>query len=333
MRKLIYDHDSVSLGGGAVPVANEITDILKEAEQSDAQLQETTAVTPKLAIGTEQPKGIDTDNPAGSPEPGNTPDGSTPKSTLFGDSFFSAKPKGTHTEQSNSNNTYAPFPGATDTPNTPPSGSTAKTKSGVSMDVFLKVRNQLQARLCAMLAKTDNVDKYKLDESELDLLAEVYAPYADSITGELPPWVMIIAVEAITTGNKLVMAINDRKVNIRNEKERNRVVNSNVPSMANAVAKTVPFPTGNVSMKGERTRFEINSDGFYQNSRLIPGRSTRYLKKDEATEPVDLKNLEHVKHVVLKNGGRKKVGRILNLPMEWFEQRGITSDNPTLKDD
>lgn len=113
-------------------------------------------------------------------------------------------------------------------------------------------------------------------------------------------------------------------------------VKPNGNSMQHAAAKVVPFhvnmgaaPTA----KGERTRYEIHSDGTYSYSRKFPDRAATFLKiGSPECEKVNLGDTEAIKHIILKNGGWKKVAAKLGLTDEWMIQRGLNTNNPEIAD-
>jgi hypothetical protein len=186
----------------------------------------------------------------------------------------------------------------------------AKDVKGISLETFLQVRNLFQSELLAMIAKTGNPERYKLDEEQLTLLAEAYAPYADTITGTIPPWVMILMIEGVTTGKLVIAALEDRKAITRNAKAMR---NGQVAETVRQAARVVPL-----NATGVRTRYDLHSDGTYQYTR-----DGAYRKVTEpGGERPDLTNIEEVKNIIRKNKWIK-VQRILGLDDEWLQRNGI----------
>lgn len=185
---------------------------------------------------------------------------------------------------------------------------TATTPEGVSLETFLRVRNMLQAQLFAMIAKSDNPEKYQLDSEQLDLLAEAYAPYADKISGMLPPWVMVVAVEAITTGKMLLSAVEERKHNIRNA----NAIKTGAPATAFKQAAATIIPLGNQV----RTQFKIHADGSYTTHR-----DGSYAPVGTA-EKVNLADMEEVRQVIIKNKWAK-FAKAFALDDSYLQKHGI----------
>lgn len=193
-----------------------------------------------------------------------------------------------------------------------PEKQPVKKDMGVKMETFLRVRNSLQSELLAMIAGTRTPEKYMLDDEQLNLLAEAYAPYADSITGMLPPWVMILAIEAITTGKKIVMAFDDRKQSLRNAKVANGQMKASVQPQATVIDISRP-----------RTRWKIRTSGPYKGS-YREDRFGKYMKQDEPGEMVDLGNANDMKEVIFSNGWQTVKG-VFNLPDDWREKNNINT--------
>lgn len=185
---------------------------------------------------------------------------------------------------------------------------TASTVDGISLETFLKVRNMLQSQLFAMIAKSGNTEKYQLDDAQLDLLAEAYAPYADKISGMLPPWVMVAAVEAITTGKMLYTAYEDRQAAIRNA----QAIKTGAPAQALRKAAATIVPLGNQP----RTQFKIHSDGSFTTHR-----DGSYAAVGTA-EKVNLSDMEEVRQVIIKNKWAK-FAKAFGLDDTYLQQHGI----------
>lgn len=195
---------------------------------------------------------------------------------------------------------------------TAPTGSKATTAQGMTIESMLKVKSMLTAQLAALLAKQGitNYQAYMPEDWQLDMLAEAYAPYADTISGMLPPWVMIVIVESMITGGILIRAFNDRNTAIRSQ----QAIRTGAP--ATVVAQAV---AANGAQK-QRTNFTIKKDGSYKYDR-----NGEYVKQDDPKERVDFSNMDELREVVEKNGW-DAVRKAYDLPEDWAQTRGISFD-------
>lgn len=108
-------------------------------------------------------------------------------------------------------------------------------------------------------------------------------------------------------------------------------------AMQAAASRTVPFTPAHASKpmpaNGERTRFDIHADGTYRYTRAYNGMPPAFCNAGSPeAEKVDLTNLVHVKRVIMKNGGWKKVAAKLGVPEEWMVQRGLDSNSFDIED-
>lgn len=187
-------------------------------------------------------------------------------------------------------------------------------KKGLTLQAVMKARNHLQGELLNWIAKSDNPERYMMDEWEMEALVEAYEPYADIILDKFPTWLPLLIMEAKVIGRLTKMAQKDREANIRNQKAaKNEPVRK---------AKIVPIVT-----KKPRTRFKLHEaagmEGYYKEDR-----HGNYIRKGEYAnaEKPDLSNPEEMEQVIFSNGW-SYVKDLFNLPDDWAEKMGITIED------
>lgn len=289
-----------------------LQDMAKATEQ---EYEQEMSVKPKAAIGTEEP-------PA-------TPDAQEPpKRGLFDyPDTDTATPAEQPAQQQRS-----PFAGL----GSDDSNADANPKAmmaGMSIEQMLEVRHAFEAMIWAELDGDATADDYKLTDDEKALYQAVYEPYKNVASKKIPPMVWIIMVEAYCTGRRMMRALKNRRINIKNKQAAKVAKSADAPtpggSMAQAAAKVVDLhPPG-----GKRTKFRIFADGTYMHTRETANKKAVYQAQGTGTpEKVDLHNLDHVKHVIRDNGW-PKLQRAFDLPDEWLQSKGIDPDNLGIDDE
>ncbi len=182
-------------------------------------------------------------------------------------------------------------------------------EKGTTLEGMLKVRNELQASMLAILAQSKNPDLYKMTDEELDFLAELYLPYWDSIKMVIPHWLPLAIMEFKIMGGLINRAYQDGKQNKKNTQAiRGGSVAQVVKAAAGANANDASI---------ERTNFQIHADGTY-----VKNRDGSYHAAGEpGGELPDLTNKEHLERLIAKNG-RRKVMRIFNITDADIENAG-----------
>lgn len=175
-------------------------------------------------------------------------------------------------------------------------------EAGMKVEIFLQARNALQSYVLAGIAKSKNPEKYKLDEEQLNMLAEVYAPYAEQYGGNIPNWVMILVAEAMTTGKLIFAAIDERRTNNQNQ----RLVQS--PAVQNVFKTATEEPA-------ERKKYVIDENGYYVGS----AKTNAYIKKAERTEKASLADIE----LIVRDSGIDIVRKAFpEMDLTKYEQQG-----------
>lgn len=183
-----------------------------------------------------------------------------------------------------------------------PSSELKPKEAGMKVEIFLQARNALQSYVLAGIAKSKNPEKYKLDEEQLSMLAEVYAPYAEQYGGNIPNWVMILVAEAMTTGKLIFSAIDERRTNTQNQ----RLVQS--PAVQNVFKTAVEEPA-------ERKKYVIDENGYYVGS----AKTNAYIKKAERTEKASLTDIE----LIVRDTGIDIVRKAFpEMDLTKYEQQG-----------
>lgn len=183
-------------------------------------------------------------------------------------------------------------------------------EKGLTLEMMLRVRNDLQATLLAAAARSNNPEKYKISDDELDLLAELWYPYWDEIKLVIPKWLPLLVLEAKIMGVLIRRAYTDGNQNRKNT----QAVRSGVVAQAAKAATGVNANDASI----ERTHFQIHADGTY-----VKNRDGSYHYADEpGGEIPDLTNAEHVERIIAKNG-RRKVMRIFNITDADLEKLGV----------
>jgi len=180
----------------------------------------------------------------------------------------------------------------------------------VTLDTMLRVRNDLQAGVLAFMAQSSNPERYKMNDEELDLLAELWAPYWDELKLVIPKWLPLTIIEVKIMGSLINRAYKDGKQNKKNTQAiRGGAVAQVVKAAAGANANDASI---------ERTNFQIHADGTY-----VKNRDGSYHAAGEpGGEIPDLTNAEHVERLISKNG-RRKVMRIFNITDADLQKFGL----------
>lgn len=181
----------------------------------------------------------------------------------------------------------------------------------VTLDTMLRVRNDLQAAVLSFMAQSTNPERYKMTDEDLDLLAELWAPYWDELQFLIPKWLPLAIIEVKIMGSLIRRAYNDGK----QQKKNTQAVRSGAAAQVVKAATTGNNPN---DPSLERRRFEIDSEGYYRHNR---DGSFHYAGTPGGELP-DLTNAEHVERLIAKNG-KPKVMRIFNITDADLEKLGV----------
>lgn len=93
-----------------------------------------------------------------------------------------------------------------------------KTSSGINLadmqglpDLIVSLMNFLAVRLAVAYTKTDNKDKYALDDDESQRLIKAWEVYFKNIEYKASPSSVLLITTAIIFTPKIIMAVNERK--------------------------------------------------------------------------------------------------------------------------
>lgn len=330
----MFDDNNITPAAKPEAAANAGTD-LQHAQGTEQAFMQEIQQTPKEAVATAtaQPATADPAQAAAPAKPGGT--------GIFNSDFLK-KITGTTTpeQEAPKQQEYKPFADTEQPEAEKGNGPTAENPRDEAMSLrkcrtFINMMDMAMSRGLAMYDTSGDFQKYKITEAEKSELAEGLNEWGPEVIEKLPAYAMFMT-SAITIYGPMVFRANDlRKVNIRNARIAVQI-KPNGNSMQHAAAKAVPF---NVNMgaaptaKGERTRYEIHTDGTYCYSRKFPDRKAAYLKLgDPECEKVNLGDTEAIKHIILKNDGWRKAASRLGVPDEWMIQRGLNNNNPEIAD-
>lgn len=143
-----------------------------------------------------------------------------------------------------------------------------------NMEVFMNLRNMMQAELIAMYAKEKDSTKYEMDEQQLNKLARVWTPVFKKYGGQIPPGLMIGLTEALIMIPILKHAFDDRKVNVANSKAAANPATQQAAQQAAA--------------NKQRKNYTIDTNGYYT------GKGRDYVKAGDRTEKASIEDIEFI---------------------------------------
>lgn len=186
-----------------------------------------------------------------------------------------------------------------------------KQPKEITLEAMLRVRNEIQAGILAVIAQSNNPERYKMTDEDIDFLAELWLPYWDDIKVYIPNWAPLAVMEVKIVGGIIRRAFQDGK---QNKKNTQAVRSGTVAQVVKAAA------AGNNPNDPslERRRFEIDAEGYYRHNR---DGSFHYAGTPGGEMP-DLTNAEHVERLISKNG-KQKVMRIFNITDADLEKLGL----------
>lgn len=162
------------------------------------------------------------------------------------------------------------------------------------LDMFLQARNHVQAHFLALIAKSKDPEQYKLDEDDLEMLAQVYLPYMKQYGGKIPEWLSILMVELLVMGKKIIQAIGDRKTNARN------ILLAKSPIVGAAIQKVAKDES---AAPWVRNNWRIDAKGRYEWGPY------GYIKVADRTETASLDDIEQL----LRSNGVVKMKKAFSL--------------------
>lgn len=203
---------------------------------------------------------------------------------------------------------------------------------------IVKMFDMAISRGLAMYDTTGDFEKYKLQYNEKLEIAEGLDEWSPKILEELPGYALFATSVATVYGPMLYRAHETRQINLKNARIASQIKPTG-NTMQQQAGRVVPFNTNLyanaavVQGKGERTRYEIHADGTYRYTRKFPDRKADFVNVGSAEcEKVDLSDTTAIKHVILKNGGWKKVAAKIGVSEQWMIERGLNTNNPQIAD-
>lgn len=295
---------------------NLIADQVRAAQESEAEFNNEIAETPKEAAST-----------ASAPQP-EAEQSNNPPSGWLG---TLGQPTATEQPQEPVQPQYKPFntdeePKQQATPEQGPSRQQVD-KTYRNCHAVESMMNIGTSRLLGVLAASKNFSDYALSDEEVEKAAKALADWNPSFVDKMPDYAAYAMVKVELLTPLIMKAVQERPQNVKYRKAQQAAKKGG--DMTDSVTQVVPFNTD-----GIRTRYDLGSNGYYRYTKKVGEASPDYLKKGNSkAERPDPDNIEEMKHVILKNGGWKKVAQILKLPHEYFITNGINTDNPKLKDE